>query len=125
MLTQKSLVFRVSSFSSALESVKALDTNDSGSNVINAQGESMSDVIFKDDRPATVGLVYISQNQDLIVATGPIVSAVYNEDVETFYTFTVLYDPATLQTSWDDAYQANENWIGHTDTDYTIKIFGT
>lgn len=121
---QLKLMWRVANHASQSAAIDEFATDDLANDVFDRDGKTAAEVLFPSGAAPTIGTLFVSADQSLIIVVGPLISAVWDAIPEDFYTFTVLHDTAKFTDTWGAAADFNEHPFGHSASELNLTIFG-
>ena len=122
---QLKLMWRVANHDTQKAAIDEFATDDEANSVADPFGNTPAEVLFPSGAAPSIGTVFCSSDQKLIIVCGPLISAVWDVEPEPFYTFTVFYEVASFTNTWTAAAAYNEHPFGNSATDLNLRIFGS
>ena len=122
---QLKLMWRVANHATQKAAIDEFATDDAAANVLDRFGNTPAEVLFPSGAAPSIGTLFVSADQSLIIVVGPLISAVWDAIPEDFYTFTVFYDTSKFTNTWTAAGAYNEHPFGHSASELNLRIFGS
>ena len=121
---QLKLMWRVANHATQKAAIDEFATDDAANNVYDAFGNTPAEVLFPSGAAPSLGTVFVSADQSLIIVAGTLINATWDVTPEDFYTFTVFYDTSKFTDTWTAAGAYNEHPFGHSASELNLTIFG-
>ena len=122
---QLKLMWRVANHDTQKAAIDEFATDDETNSVADPFGNTPAEVLFPSGAAPSIGTVFCSSDQSLIIVAGPLINATWDVTPEDFYTFTVFYDTSKFTNTWTAAAAYNEHPFGNSATDLNLRIFGS